>query len=499
MLGTLLKVVLLFILSFISWNYAGFLFLFFLSYFIWELDKKAIEKKFGSYVMSSLLFLSTWHFGALTWMIDVDMGLAGLVCNLVIYCIPLLLFYWVRSSSVGSVYAFLAIFLIFEFWLNSISFSYPWLTLGNVFSNQIFLVQWYEYTGVLGGSLWLLLLSTLGVGIINRKKKLLGFVVVFCVPVLFSLFLLVMKDYKEDKLVRIGTIDIEGAMKRVGDKEVAYHIYRSFKNERDLDAILIPELTFRGLDKEKVTSSFVYNQLKRLVKTGITKTVYFGSTLVDEKVNITNSLVILRAVDTDAPWIKNKSKLVPWNEYLPSSIARWFKKSFFANNVKDDFKAISESSLPIPFICYEIFYSFFSNENLNFGKPMVLLSSEEFLNNSYFGKKQYNNFLKVRAIETRAPLVKASNFGETCYIDAYGEMTLVDNEKFVFEFYDSVRNDGATMYNTIINNAGKSIFLFIFCLFLCIDVFIYKLFNRGSLNIHFHSIVKSLNDDPRQV
>ena len=290
MLGTLLKVVLLFILSFISWNYAGFLFLFFLSYFIWELDKKAIEKKFGSYVMSSLLFLSTWHFGALTWMIDVDMGLAGLVCNLVIYCIPLLLFYWVRSSSVGSVYAFLAIFLIFEFWLNSISFSYPWLTLGNVFSNQIFLVQWYEYTGVLGGSLWLLLLSTLGVGIINRKKKLLGFVVVFCVPVLVSLFLLVMKDYKEDKLVRIGTIDIEGAMKRVGDKEVAYHIYRSFKNERDLDAILIPELTFRGLDKEKVTSSFVYNQLKRLVKTGITKTVYFGSTLVDEKVNITNSL-----------------------------------------------------------------------------------------------------------------------------------------------------------------------------------------------------------------
>ena len=35
--------------------------------------------------------------------------------------------------------------------------SFPWLTLGNGFSGDVWAVQWYEYTGVLGGSMWVLL------------------------------------------------------------------------------------------------------------------------------------------------------------------------------------------------------------------------------------------------------------------------------------------------------------------------------------------------------
>ena len=34
--------------------------------------------------------------------------------------------------------------------------SFPWLTLGNGFACDPWLVQWYEYTGVFGGSLWVL-------------------------------------------------------------------------------------------------------------------------------------------------------------------------------------------------------------------------------------------------------------------------------------------------------------------------------------------------------
>ena len=35
--------------------------------------------------------------------------------------------------------------------------SFPWLTLGNGFSGDVWAVQWYEMTGVLGGSLWVLI------------------------------------------------------------------------------------------------------------------------------------------------------------------------------------------------------------------------------------------------------------------------------------------------------------------------------------------------------
>ena len=36
-------------------------------------------------------------------------------------------------------------------------FSWPWLNLGNAFSERIEWIQWYEYTGAFGGSLWVLL------------------------------------------------------------------------------------------------------------------------------------------------------------------------------------------------------------------------------------------------------------------------------------------------------------------------------------------------------
>ena len=39
--------------------------------------------------------------------------------------------------------------------------SFPWLTLGNGFAMTPYLVQWYEYTGVLGGSLWVLIINIL--------------------------------------------------------------------------------------------------------------------------------------------------------------------------------------------------------------------------------------------------------------------------------------------------------------------------------------------------
>jgi apolipoprotein N-acyltransferase len=38
-------------------------------------------------------------------------------------------------------------------------FSFPWLSLGNVFSYTSVLVQWYECTGVAGGSLWVVLVN----------------------------------------------------------------------------------------------------------------------------------------------------------------------------------------------------------------------------------------------------------------------------------------------------------------------------------------------------
>lgn len=53
-------------------------------------------------------------------------------------------------------YIFLAVLWIAweRFYMVHAQISWPWLTLGNAFGTSTHLIQWYEWTGLLGGSLW---------------------------------------------------------------------------------------------------------------------------------------------------------------------------------------------------------------------------------------------------------------------------------------------------------------------------------------------------------
>lgn len=54
-----------------------------------------------------------------------------------------------------------AAWIMTEYWYTTGEFSWPWLILGNGFSHDVWAVQWYEYTGVFGGSLWVLVCNIL--------------------------------------------------------------------------------------------------------------------------------------------------------------------------------------------------------------------------------------------------------------------------------------------------------------------------------------------------
>lgn len=57
--------------------------------------------------------------------------------------------------------AFVVLWLAWEWFYFDAEITWPWLTLGNGFAKDIMLVQWYEITGALGGSLWALLCNLL--------------------------------------------------------------------------------------------------------------------------------------------------------------------------------------------------------------------------------------------------------------------------------------------------------------------------------------------------
>ena len=104
-----------------------------------------------------------------------------------------------RKYTNKTAYLSLLVFWIsLEFLQHHWSIPWPWLTLGNGFANSVKLIQWYEFTGVLGGSVWILFSNILIHELINKLERkgsvtlFRQFVFVFmviCAPVFLSLYL----------------------------------------------------------------------------------------------------------------------------------------------------------------------------------------------------------------------------------------------------------------------------------------------------------------------
>lgn len=67
--------------------------------------------------------------------------------------------------------------------------TFPWLLLGHGFSADIWAVQWYEYTGIFGGSLWALLSNVAIFDVLRYRSRtsVLGAAAVVLLPIIFSL------------------------------------------------------------------------------------------------------------------------------------------------------------------------------------------------------------------------------------------------------------------------------------------------------------------------
>ncbi|OYY04863.1 MAG: apolipoprotein N-acyltransferase, partial [Sphingobacteriia bacterium 35-40-5] len=69
------------------------------------------------------------------------------------------LYYRLRliTSKVWSYAGLICFWIGYEYLHQSWDLAFPWMNLGNGFAATHQLVQWYEYTGVYGGTLWVLL------------------------------------------------------------------------------------------------------------------------------------------------------------------------------------------------------------------------------------------------------------------------------------------------------------------------------------------------------
>ncbi len=113
--------------------------------------------------------ITTWWI----WHASPGGAVMAVVFNSALMAIPFWLFHLTRrivGDRQGYV-AFVAYMLAFEWLHHRWELSWPWLSTGNVFANQTWLVQWYEYTGIAGGTLWVLLINIILVHVVKLATK----------------------------------------------------------------------------------------------------------------------------------------------------------------------------------------------------------------------------------------------------------------------------------------------------------------------------------------
>jgi len=319
---------------------------------------------------------------------------------------------------------FILIHLALEIIMNVSSISYPGITFGNVFGNSPYLIQWYNITTPLGGTIWLLIGGYLFS--ILKKRFVLKFLILL-IPIFLSLFIFYgqKKDCNNQTFVTVVNFEY---MSTTNTEKVLFNLKKELVKDTLSELLILPEQTFRGINKATFEKTSLYKELNHLTQENRLHTILAGTTFYKKKEYIANGLFL---INSNNSLFRVKKKLVPLTEYVPELLQKPFNKvSFKKNLLEDEIDIISKNSY-LPLVCYEAFYPLYVKSIMKKNTKIIyILSSEKFLENSYFGLRQYNNIIRLRAIESRLPLLKASSYGSSVFYSPKGQIIEQSREKY---------------------------------------------------------------------
>ena len=185
----ILKLLLLSVLSGLllsfGWFPNGFLPLIFIAFIPLLIAESVVShntfrrKRLILFLLSYLTFL-LWNVITTWWIKNASAGGAAMaiLCNALLMTF-VFMFYSKVKNRIGEKFAgilFICFWLTFEFIHYHWDLSWTWLTLGNVFADAPKIIQWYQFTGVFGGSLWILIINIILFSFITfREDRIIFF------------------------------------------------------------------------------------------------------------------------------------------------------------------------------------------------------------------------------------------------------------------------------------------------------------------------------------
>ena len=484
------------LLSF-AWPIDGFTYLIFFSFvplFFIQKDLKESNKKsrlrffFFSYLAFFIFNIITTYW---VYFASPFGSIAAFILNSLFMAL-IMLFFYVSKQKLGARIGYLSLIVFwisFEYLHLNWDLSWPWLTLGNCFSETLFLINWYEYTGVLGGTFWILFVNILFYELLissNKIKSSFHFLLALVLPILLSLNISKNKsiDIKEylNVVVVQPNIDPYHEKFQLSYKDQLSEFIKLARTKIDSNTEFLvgPETALQeSIWESKVDYTESVEVFKNLQEEFPKLNILVGATTFklfkdgEEKTStarqfrkeelwydVYNSAIFIS--DNQEVSIYHKTKLVPGAEKIPfpyllnnfsalSVDLGGVSGSLGSENSIENFDVKDKKILPL--ICYESIYG-----DINTGKYfdiITIITNDGWWKNTA-GYKQHFSYSKLRAIEQKRAVVRCANTGISGFINPLGEAGEIAkwDEKKVIKSQVAICNT-VTFYNQFGDYLGR--------------------------------------------
>jgi apolipoprotein N-acyltransferase len=410
--------------------------------------------------------LSLWSFFianvlATFWVMNTALaaGIFANVVNAALMTLPLMAYAFGRRFLEPRYHwiTFLAAWLLFEFFHFNWDLHWPWMTLGYALSDWTWAIQWYEFTGVLGGSLWILLVNWFAFLTLHsdypRRPNIIAAAVFLIVPIVLSQFISAPQNPKVDPVnFLLVQPNFEPHYEKFdySEREQLERVERMVEKalHSEIDLLVLPETVFTVRLDRLEQEPFI--QLLRRWKekfpdlqimTGLaTRRVLDDeeendrftrtSTIREDRVLRWEAGNVAMFISEGEDEIYYKSQLVPGAEFFPyyellfvfEDIARSLGGSMEGFRTQEKAEVFEGSAVLAPIICYESIFGDYCRNYVAQGAEIFTIITNDGWWDDTPGHRQHLRYAQVRAIEHRRPIARAANTGISAFINPRGKI-----------------------------------------------------------------------------
>lgn len=417
------------------------------------------------------VYLSLFVFNALTtwWVCNSTIagGIFAVFANAFLMSLPFIpLFYLLkRTNAIVSFFAIVPLYISFEYLHHSWDFSWPWLTLGNFFCEQNYLIQWYKYVGAFGGSFWILLVNVICFLTFNKnrniscsvKQYLYPLLSIF-IPVLFSLFIYFnyipngkplsvvavqpnIDPWNEkfdestewNQLNTITNLCLKASndtkpptIYLLPETALPFGVWINDINQSDAILYLRNNILSHNKNAQIITGANTYEYFENY-----STAPFYAKKYTDGNGAFAayNGLLLLDTGKQAQHYIKSKlvvgTESTPFYKYLrhyvSTALIQLGGTSMTLGTQDEQIPMRTHSGAIASIVCYESIYGEFVTNFMKRGAQAIFISTNDAWWGNTAGYKQHNFLARLRAVECEKYVIRSANTGISSCINARGD------------------------------------------------------------------------------